>query len=60
MDEERPAPPPDLLLGADISRLSVDEIRARIAALKAEILRLEAALGQKEASRAAAAAAFRL
>lgn len=58
MDEERPAPPPDVV-GADLSRLSVDEIRARIAALQGEIERLEGALRQKEASRAAADAAFK-
>lgn len=60
MDEERPAPPRDLIAEADISRLSVDEIENRIARLKAEIARLEAALAAKHASRAAADAAFRL
>ncbi|QRG04531.1 DUF1192 domain-containing protein [Xanthobacter dioxanivorans] len=60
MDEE-PAPPPrEVLVEADLSRLSVDEIESRIARLRAEITRLEAALAQKQASRAAADAAFRL
>ncbi len=59
MDEERPAPPSDPLVGVDVSRLSVDEIRERIEALKGEIVRLEAALAKKEASRAAADAAFK-
>lgn len=60
MDEEIRPKPIDPLTGADISRLSVDEIEARIATLKAEIARLEAALASKHASRAAADAAFKL
>lgn len=60
MDDERPAPRPDPLVGNDVSRLSVHEIEERIIALKAEIARLEAALASKQASRAAADAAFKL
>lgn len=60
MEEEQPAPRPDPLVGIDVSRLSVAEIEARIAALKAEVLRLEATLVSKQASRAAADAAFKL
>lgn len=60
MEEEPPVQPLQPLTGADLSRLSVEEIGARIAALKAEIVRLEAARAQKEASRAAADAVFRL
>lgn len=60
MDEEIKPKPVDPLAVADVSRLSVDEIEARIAALKAEIARLEAALVSKRASRAAADAAFKL
>ncbi len=60
MDEEiRPAQPQAALVGADIAPLSEDEIVERIAALKAEIVRLEDALASKKASRMAAAAAFR-
>lgn len=60
MDEEiRPAQPRAALVGADIAPLSEDEIVERIAALKAEIVRLEDALASKKASRMAAAAAFR-
>lgn len=60
MDEEIKPKPADSLVGVDLSRLSVDEIEARIAALKAEIDRLETALEAKRASRAAADAAFKL
>lgn len=61
MDEE-PAPPPprEVLVEADLSRLSVAEIENRIGRLKAEIARLEATLAAKHASRAAADAAFKL
>ncbi len=60
MDEEiRSAQPRAALLGADITPLSEAEIVERIAALKEEIARLEAALVSKQASRTAADAAFR-
>jgi len=58
MDDEAP-PARDPAVAVDVSRLSEDEIAARIVALKAEILRLEAALEAKRASRAAASAAFK-
>jgi uncharacterized small protein (DUF1192 family) len=60
MDEEIKPKLVDPLAVADVSRLSVDEIEARIVTLKAEIARLEAALASKRASRAAADAAFKL
>ena len=60
MDDEAPPPRREAVVGADISRLSVDEIEQRIADLKAEIARLETALKAKLASRAAADAAFKL
>ncbi|MFG1264860.1 MULTISPECIES: DUF1192 family protein [Xanthobacter] len=60
MDEEIKPKPVDPLAVADVSRLSVDEIEARIVTLKAEVARLEAALASKRASRAAADAAFKL
>ncbi|MDI4664662.1 DUF1192 domain-containing protein [Xanthobacter autotrophicus] len=60
MDDDALPPPREPLVAADISRLSVDEIEQRIADLRAEIARLEAALEAKRASRAAANAAFKL
>ncbi|WP_394117059.1 DUF1192 family protein [Xanthobacter lutulentifluminis] len=59
MEDEAPPPPRDPAIAVDVSRLSEDEIAARVLALKAEIARLEAALEAKRASRAAAAAAFK-
>jgi len=41
-------------IGQDLSRLSVEELAERIAALRAEIGRLESAMASKKASRAAA------
>ncbi len=61
MDDDRAAPPPSPIQpGADVSRLSVEEIEARIALLQDEIVRLQAALVGKRASRAAADAVFKL
>jgi uncharacterized small protein (DUF1192 family) len=60
MEEDRPAPRPEPIAGADLSRLSVAEIEARIAELKAEIVRLEETLARKKASLDAANAAFKL
>lgn len=59
MEDEAPPPPRDPAVAVDVARLSEDEIAARIVALKAEIVRLEAALDAKRASRAAASAAFK-
>ncbi|MFC7396274.1 DUF1192 domain-containing protein [Chelatococcus sp. GCM10030263] len=60
LDDERPRPQLNHVIGQDLSLLSVDELAERIALLRAEIGRLEAALAAKEASRAKADAVFRL
>jgi uncharacterized small protein (DUF1192 family) len=46
-------------IGQDLALLSVDEIAERIALLKDEIGRLDEALQQKQASRAAASLFFK-
>ncbi|MFC0284220.1 DUF1192 domain-containing protein [Camelimonas abortus] len=46
-------------IGQDLSPLSVDELAARIALLRAEIVRLEQEMQRKAASRAAADSLFR-
>ena len=46
-------------IGADLSLLSVVELKERVAALQAEIERLEAAIGAKQATRTAADDFFR-
>ncbi len=46
-------------LGQDLSTLSVVELKALIGDLKAEIARVEEALGAKQSSKSAAEAAFK-
>jgi uncharacterized small protein (DUF1192 family) len=58
--EELPLPRPTAHeLGQDLSALSVDELEERIALLRREIERLEAAKAAKEASRKAADGVFK-
>ncbi|MGN6548853.1 MAG: DUF1192 domain-containing protein [Pararhizobium sp.] len=58
-DDERPRRKQEHEIGSDLSLLSVDELDARIALLKAEIERLEAERTSKGASRSAADKLFR-
>ncbi|WP_018181324.1 DUF1192 domain-containing protein [Kaistia granuli] len=53
---EKPAPH---RIGEELGRLSIDELNERIDLLKAEIVRLEAAIAAKTASRAAASSFFK-
>jgi len=46
-------------VGEDLSRLSVDELAARVALLKREIARIEAAAAAKSSQRDAAEAFFK-
>ena len=46
-------------LGEDLALLSVDELKERVLALKAEIERLEASIRSKEATRSAADTFFK-
>jgi uncharacterized small protein (DUF1192 family) len=59
--EEEPVrkPPKAHEIGADLTLLSVDELKVRIAALREEIERLEASIRGKEASRSTADTFFR-
>jgi uncharacterized small protein (DUF1192 family) len=54
MDDERPRKKLVHEMGQDLSLLSVEELADRIAALQAEIARLEAAMAAKKASRTSA------
>ena len=55
MDEEPIRKPPKAHeLGVDLTLLSVEELKERIAALQVEIARLEGAMRAKEASRSTA------
>jgi uncharacterized small protein (DUF1192 family) len=53
-DEERPKKKLAHEIGQDLALLSVEELRERIALLKDEISRLEAAVSAKQASRTTA------
>jgi uncharacterized small protein (DUF1192 family) len=63
LDTDDIAPPPkaaaDLVQAVDLERLSINELEARIVALKAEIARVEAKIATKKASAAAADAFFK-
>ncbi len=58
-DEPRKPTIKATVLGEDLATLSEDELAERIDQLKAEIVRVEAALTSKQASRAAAAGFFK-
>jgi len=58
-DDDRPKPKSVHEIGQDLSTLSLAEIDERIAALRAEIARLDETRARKDASRSAADAFFR-
>jgi uncharacterized small protein (DUF1192 family) len=58
-DDDRPRKKISHEIGQDLSHLSVEELTERIALLKAEIERLEAAAAKKRASKDAASSFFK-
>ncbi len=58
-DEDQPKKKVSHEIGADLSAISVDELKARIALLKEEIGRIEAELAAKSSSRSSAENLFR-
>ncbi|QCK88464.1 DUF1192 domain-containing protein [Phreatobacter aquaticus] len=61
MDEDlRPRPkPPAHVIGQDLAALSIHELKERVEVLKDEIVRLEAAVQSKSASKNAADSVFK-
>lgn len=59
IDDDRPQKKIAHEIGADLSTLSVDELRARVELLRAEIVRLEAEAASKTSTRSAAESLFR-
>jgi Uncharacterized small protein containing a coiled-coil domain len=59
IDDDRPQKKVAHEIGADLSTLSVDELRARVELLKGEIVRLEAEAASKTSTRSAAESLFR-
>ena len=58
-DDDRPKKKIAHEIGADLSLISVEELRERIALLQEEIARLEADMTKKQASKSAADAFFK-
>jgi len=58
-EDDRPKKPTAHEIGSDLSLLSVDELKARIALLREEIARLEAECTKKASGRLAAENLFR-
>lgn len=58
-DEEKPVRKVSHEIGCDLSALSADELKARIALLSEEIGRLEAEIRDKSSSRSSAEGLFR-
>lgn len=57
-DEENKKPTTGHQLGCDLSAISADELRQRIALLETEIARIKAEIDSKQASRKAADSLF--
>ncbi|MBK8009231.1 MAG: DUF1192 domain-containing protein [Rhizobiales bacterium] len=58
-DDDRPKKKIAHEIGADLSLISVEELRERVALLQEEIARLEADMTKKQASKSAADAFFK-
>jgi uncharacterized small protein (DUF1192 family) len=58
-DDDRPKKPTAHEIGSDLSLLSVDELKTRIALLQSEITRLESEMATKASGRQAAENLFR-
>jgi uncharacterized small protein (DUF1192 family) len=58
-DDLTPKPKKGIAVGDELKALSVSELEARIAALQAEIERVQGEIGAKKAHEAAAAAVFK-
>ena len=59
LEDLRPKPKPEIVVGEKLETFSVGELEARIATLRQEIERVEAELKSKRARVAAAAALFK-
>jgi uncharacterized small protein (DUF1192 family) len=59
MEDDLPRPKPKPSIGEPLDAISLDELKARIAAYEEEIVRLRNEISRKQASKAAADAFFR-
>ena len=53
-DDDRPKPQPDIVIGADLSAISIEELEKRITTLEGEISRLREEIVSKQATKASA------
>jgi uncharacterized small protein (DUF1192 family) len=60
MDEERKVKSPEIVIGEDLAKLSVEELNRRIGVLDQEIARYRSAIAEKQKSRDAANSVFKL
>lgn len=60
LEDFRPKPEPEIVVGEKLETLSVGELEARIGALRQEIERVEAELASKRSRVAAAEALFKI
>jgi uncharacterized small protein (DUF1192 family) len=60
MDEERKVKSPEIVIGEDLAKLSVEELNRRIGVLDQEIARYRSAIAEKLKSRDAANSVFKL
>lgn len=58
-DDDKPIKKPSHEIGSDVSLLSVDELKSRIAILEAEIARLDVEIAAKSSSRNVAESLFK-
>ena len=58
-DDDKPIKKTTHDIGADLSALSVDELRARVALLRDEVGRIEAEIAAKSSSRSTAESLFK-
>jgi len=59
IEDLQPKKPKTHVIGSDLSRLSVSDLKELIETLQAEIARVEAVLKEKQSSKSAAEAAFK-
>ncbi|MEM8688560.1 MAG: DUF1192 domain-containing protein [Pseudomonadota bacterium] len=53
-DDDRPKPLSDIVIGADLATISIEELEKRITILEAEISRLREEIVSKQATKASA------
>ena len=58
-DEDRPKPQPEIVIGADLSSISIEELEKRITILEREISRLREEIVSKQATKASAENSFK-